>query len=333
MFKAGLDKITGMLNSYKYKNSKFLYNVKSLARYYTPKFFLRGRLRAMLGALKDYDKKEICDRVNYYCRLEEKTALPETAVKLADFKYKKRKGQSSLTAYFFDTYEYVRYFAGGLKICHDFGDVTQTPPWPAIVKSRPIGALNANAVLLNLDKLRHFTFIEDKKDFKDKKDMLVGRGAVYQPHRVKFWEMYFNHPLCDLGHCGIDARRKEWVKKFMSIGRHLDYKFILCLEGNDVATNLKWVMSSNSVAVMPRPKYETWFMEGRLIPGRHYIEISPDFTDLEEKLNYYIARPDEAQKISQNAQAYVAQFRDKKKEDLISLLVLQKYFKMTGQQP
>ena len=39
------------------------------------------------------------------------------------------------------------------------------------------------------------------------------------------------------------------------------HKFILCIEGNDVASNLKWVMSSNSVAVMPKPKFESWFME------------------------------------------------------------------------
>ena len=48
---------------------------------------------------------------------------------------------------------------------------------------------------------------------------------------------------------------------------NLNYKFILAIEGYDVATNLKWIMSSNSLAVMPRPTYATWFMEGTLIPG------------------------------------------------------------------
>ena len=46
-------------------------------------------------------------------------------------------------------------------------------------------------------------------------------------------------------------------------------------------------MSSNSVAVMPRPKYESWFMEGRLQPGVHYIEIKDDYSDLEDKIQYY----------------------------------------------
>lgn len=81
-----------------------------------------------------------------------------------------------------------------------------------------------------------------------------------------------------------------------TIREHLDYKFIMAIEGNDVASNLKWVMSSNSLAVMPRPTCETWFMEGTLIPDYHYIEVKDDFSDLEEKLNYYIAHPEKRKK-------------------------------------
>jgi spore maturation protein CgeB len=82
---------------------------------------------------------------------------------------------------------------------------------------------------------------------------------------------------------------------------------------------------------MPRPAYETWFMEGTLVPEEHYIEIRPDYADLEEKLRHYIAHPAEAERISQNAHAYVTQFFDPRRELLTSLLVLQKYFRLTGQ--
>ena len=91
-----------------------------------------------------------------------------------------------------------------------------------------------------------------------------------------------------------------------TIREHLEYKFILSLEGNDVASNLKWVMSSNSIAVMTRPTCETWFMEGKLIPDYHYIEIKDDLSDLEEKLNYYIAHPAEAEQIVEHAHEYVS---------------------------
>lgn len=95
--------------------------------------------------------------------------------------------------------------------------------------------------------------------------------------------------------------------------------------------NLKWVMSSNSVGVMPRPKYESWFMEGRLQPGVHYIEIKDDYSDLEDKIQYYSTHVEEAEAIIRNAHAFVEQFRDKEREELISILVLEKYFRHTKQ--
>jgi hypothetical protein len=101
----------------------------------------------------------------------------------------------------------------------------------------------------------------------------------------------------------------------------------MSLEGNDVASNLKWVMSSNSIAVMPKPTCETWFMEGTLIPNYHYIEIKPDFSDLIEKLEYYIAHPDEAEEIIRHAHEYVDRFLNRRRERIISWLVMDRYFR------
>ena len=161
--------------------------------------------------------------------------------------------------------------------------------------------------------------------------MLVGRGAVTQTHRKRFLELYFNHPLCIIGQVNRDNQGDKYLVEKMTIDEQLEYKFILSLEGKDVATNLKWIMSSSSLAVMPRPKYETWFMEGALIPNHHYVLIKDDYSDLEERLNYYIENTAEALEIVRNANEYVRQFRNKKREDLISLLVLDKYFKETRQ--
>ncbi len=82
---------------------------------------------------------------------------------------------------------------------YKFGDVTFVPDEPAIVKSRPVKGDNSNSILLNLDKVRHFTFLNDRKDFRKKKDMLVSRNYVRQPHRLKFLEMYIDHPMCNIG--------------------------------------------------------------------------------------------------------------------------------------
>ena len=72
-------------------------------------------------------------------------------------------------------------------------------------------------------------------------------------------------------------------------------------------------------------------MEGRLIPNYHYIEVKPDFSDLLERMDYYSAHLEEAEAIIKHAHEYVDQFRNSRRERLISLLVLKKYFMGVGQ--
>lgn len=327
--------ISKFIRSRKHKNNKILYYIKSFVRYYTPKWMCRTSASSLLNRLDSNERDYVLKRVNYYNKLNAGSTIDtEHAICLKDFKMpKKKKGQYTNRTYFFDTYEFTRCFDDKYYIHTLFGDITEVPSIPSITKSRPISCDNARSVLLNLDKVRHFTFVKDNRKFADKKDMLIGRAYVRQPHRIRFWEMYFGHPMCDLGQVNTNyIYHPEWIVKPISIDEHLDYKFILCIEGNDVASNLKWVMSSNSLAVMPRPKYETWYMEGTLLPDYHYVCIKDDYSDLEDRLTYYIQHPEEAQAIIEHAHEYVAQFQQPKREKLISLMVLEKYFKNTGQQ-
>ncbi|NDV47113.1 lipopolysaccharide biosynthesis protein [Paludibacter sp. 221] len=313
--------------SFKHKNNKLAYYVKNYVRLCRPFVIFRRKPDKKLTEFSPADKEYIEQRVNYYNKLTQVTNLPDSAIQLGDFKLKEHQ-----KTYFFDTYEYTRYFSQNLRICPLYGDITHVPDYPCITKSRPISEDNANSVLLKLDKIRHFLFLKDKNDFIGKKDMLVGRSKAHQEHRVRFLNMYRNHPMCDVGQVNRD-KNHHLIANRLTMEEHLKYKFILCLEGNDVASNLKWVMSSNSLAVMPKPKYETWFMEAQLIPDYHYVLIKDDFSDLEERMRYYIDHPDEALQIISNAHKYIEQFKDKKREDLISLLVLNKYFEMTNQKP
>ncbi|MCL2593060.1 MAG: lipopolysaccharide A protein [Defluviitaleaceae bacterium] len=276
------------------------------------------------------DYAYIQERVNYYNKLSSKADLPKDSPRIGDLRL---KGNSSV--YFFDVYEYLRWFDPSSRWNYVFGDVTTVPSAPAIVKSRPLVPDNANSVLLKLNKIRHFVFLNDKTPFREKEKLAVFRARVNaNESRIRLMEMFHNHPTFDFGSTDKGNNKTqilaEWQKSWLSLHQHLNYKFILALEGNDVASNLKWVMSSNSVAVMPRPTCETWFMEGKLIPDFHYIEIKHDFSDLEEKLNFYEKNPHLAEEISRNANAYAAQFFDLEREKLISLLVLEKYFEATA---
>ncbi|MBN2825440.1 MAG: lipopolysaccharide A protein [Campylobacterales bacterium] len=183
---------------------------------------------------------------------------------------------------------------------------------------------------MKLNRVRHFIFVNDSLPYEAKENKLVWRGGVHVPHRIAFMEQFFDHPLCDIGQTNRDKTLK-WIKKRMSIKEQLKYKFILSIEGNDVASNLKWAMSSNCLVMMTKPKYETWFMEGQLIPNHHYVLLQDDYGDLEEKMHYYTQHIDEAKAIIANANAYIEPFKNKQQEDLISYLVLQKYFKDSKQ--
>ena len=116
----------------------------------------------------------------------------------------------------------------------------------------------------------------------------------------------------------------------MKIEEHFSYKYILALEGYDVASALQWIMASNCIPVMPRPTTEGWLMHGALIPGIHYIEIADDFSDAEEQIAYYNSHPDEAKQISEASKEWARQFEDKKRESIISYLVAERYLMLSG---
>lgn len=309
-----------------HKNIKILYYVNCYAREILPNWIFRFLLKFRLSRIPESERKYLSQRINYYNKLNYCVRLSGNAKRGRDYKIPSRH-----KVYHFDFIEYVRYFNADMRINLLGGDVTHIPAEPTITKSRPIAGDNQNAIIMKLNKVRHFTFVKYDCPYFLKKDMLVWRGSAGVEHRNKFLSMYYTHPLCNIGNVKPGIHNDMWLKNKISINQHLNYKFILCIEGNDVATNLKWVMSSNSLVVMPKPKYETWFMEGSLIPDFHYIALKDDYSDLNEKINYYLKNPDKAQTIIRNAHDHVEQFKNKQREDLISLLVLEKFFVKTGQ--
>lgn len=310
------------------KNSKPWYYTKEYVNLLLPVSYVRWRRKHLLEEAKkrdDYDY--ILQRVNYYNQLTtenlklDRELWDRKAVCIKDQPMTRQK------VYFLDTMEYARAFDGNNRWNLLPGDITHVEDIPTIVKSRPLTVDNQNSVLLKMDKVRHFIFVKDHIPFSKKIDKAIFRGKIDSKKiRLRFFEQYFTNPRFDMR--SIDMVKPEWKGEKISIYDHLRFKYVMALEGNDVASNLKWIMSSNSIAVMPKPTCETWFMEGTLKPNYHYMEVKPDLSDLEEKMDYYTAHPDEAQAIIDHAHEYVAQFQDKKREDIISLLVLDKYFKL-----
>ncbi|SBT12655.1 glycosyl transferase family 90 [Vibrio celticus] len=294
-----------------------------------PAVVFRQYAKKTLDSVCKYDQNYIQQRVDYYCKLQSNFNFSEKNSTLVQH-FTKTGG----TTYYYDLLKVVKAFPSKYAFNYVNGDVTTVPKEPSFLKSRPIDGDNDNSIILKLNAIRHYLFIEKDKPYKSKKNMAVWRGAGFRPNRSILLEKYFGHPKCNLGRVDehlAKGEQRKYLTKPMTIVQQLEYRYILSLEGKDVATNLKWIMSSNSLCITPKLKYETWFMEGRLQPGIHYVEVKDDFSDLIEKIEYYDKHPNEAELIIKNANQWVNQFRDQKRERLISLLVAKKYFEKSGQ--
>ncbi len=312
--------------SFRYKNFKQFYYLKSTLKLLIPNRYFQWRLSSLLKhAEKRNDKSYLFERINHYIKIEKPFASIPDSLRIGDIKF-----PDKLKTYHFDTREFTRYFPDDYRINRIFGDVSYLPKNPSIVKSRPITPDNSNAILLNLNKIRHFTFPKDITPYHQKKNKLIWRGALYEHHtlRLKCLQTLYDYEQCDIGHTSNRQPYLKWRKPRLNMYNMLQHKFVMVIEGNDVATSLKWVMASNSVVIMTKPRFETWFMESKLIPDYHYILVNDDYSDVIEKINHYLAHPDQALQIINNAHAYIQQFKNKKREKLISLMVLNKYFQL-----
>jgi len=305
---------------------KIRFYLKHVIKSWVPRFYLEQRLFTELAHAAEYDPLELKERVDYYCKIDAPFKLPHGAKTYRDLSIRKLP-----SAPCFDLKQYLRYFPSQLPFDCDLGDVTHVPPQPTFVKCRPIGTHNANSVLMKLNAGRFFDFKKDRLAFHEKKTIAVYRGPCHQKHRQQFVQQCYKTPQTDIRDTRKSVQSLPTFGPFMSPEDQLCNKFIISVEGNDVSSNIKWIMASNSLAFMTKPKFEGWFMQGKLIPDHHFVLLRDDYADLPEKIDHYSRNTDEALKIIANAQRHVAQFFDDKRERLISLLVANKYFSFSSQ--
>lgn len=305
----------------------FFYVVHSLVLTAMPRWWHRRR---RLSLTRNWEQRPdadyIRDRVDFYC-------LPNHPFEPgADALEARRISRHRFNArYVFDLQRTLRAFGAQARVGFQNGDVWENVKWPSLTKARRLDADAPNGVLLKLDRIRHYYHPHDSIPTLQKAPRVIFRGEIHgKPHRVRFFEMWAGHPLFDLG----DTTRRnpsQWQAEEVSVAGHFNYRYVLALEGNDVASCLQWVMASNCVPVMTRPTVETWLMHSRLIPGVHYIEIKPDYSDAAERIEWYNVHPEETEKIARESTRWAAQFADAKRERLIQMLVVEKYLRLAGQ--
>mmetsp|Transcript_25554 Transcript_25554/g.51678 ORF Transcript_25554/g.51678 Transcript_25554/m.51678 type:complete len:357 (-) Transcript_25554:3487-4557(-) len=164
----------------------------------------------------------------------------------------------------------------------------------------------------------------------DKKPILIWRGAAtgvgyhekhllqnntYCGQRIHAVRKYFRadqtivdvafqHPM-KVTREGCRDANNHFRDSHKSMEEQLKFKYILSIEGNDVASGLKWQMASNSVVFMPKPMLASFFMEDLLVPFVHYVPVNDDLSDLVDMVEWARENDEKCRWISDQATKYV----------------------------
>lgn len=189
---------------------------------------------------------------------------------------------------------------------------------------------HGGSILFKLNQGRHFEIMNkllregDPVPFERKKKRVVWRGSAtgygfgnnipFRPQSRetlvrRYGELPSSHPI-DIGLTHGPEEYKKYKKPSMTLAELLQHRYLISVEGNDVATNLKWIMASNCIVMMPKPRIESWYLEGQLIPYVHYIPLKDDFSDLWTQYLRAENNLSMCKQIIHNAQQYSKQFMD-----------------------
>ena len=308
---------------------KLKFYTKSIFEHlFVPDVCYRKRLSTIFTQADEKEIKQALKRVNYYFKRKDFFDLDDEDSNTLD-----SLSCFNKSAYYFDIRSVLRYFPKKFKFKCWLRDVITAPNQPCFVKCRPISENHENSTILKLNQVRHYRKIKDPYKYEEKLNELVWRGRSYRKWRDEFVKLYSNNSHCDVGIVNRNGTTLDgsFYKAPLSREKQLKYKYILSLEGIDVATNLKWIAQSNSLCFMKKPKHESWFMENTLIPNYHYVEINEDLNNVVSQIEYFSKNPTEAKMIIQNFQLHYSQFRKSSNELLVTLLVAVKYFFLSGQ--
>ena len=98
---------------------------------------------------------------------------------------------------------------------------------------------------------------------------------------------------------------------FVSLVDHCKYSFLIDLQGIGYSGRVKLLLFSGRCLFLQEREFEEWFYQ-YLVPYVHFIPLRNDLSDLEEKYNWAVNNPNEADKIAINAQRLAADILTRK---------------------
>ncbi|MBE0405174.1 glycosyl transferase family 90 [Halomonas citrativorans] len=215
-----------------------------------------------------------------------------------------------------------------------FGDGPLKKGELAFVKTRIIDRQCDQSIILKFNSIRHWNVLPKIKNdipWQEKDSNLIWRGTTtgIRNHgkRVSLVRNYKARYNVGFSHLNKQASAEfdKYVVGRVSVKDQLKFKYIISIEGNDVATNLKWILASNSVPVMPKSTRESWLLESQLIPYVHYVPLNDNLDNLDEVYEWCLNNDEHCKQIAENGKRYMEMFFDENNEKEIYRMIYREY--------
>ena len=198
--------------------------------------------------------------------------------------------------------------------------------------------------------------LRDDVPWKKKKDVAYWRGALTGAREKLDRDVLTDEEVCDrIPRCRLvmlhdkstlaDARLTRTIdvpmddlvgvplftrgNKKTTYKEQLQHKALIVMEGNDLATGLRWSLLSRSVVMMPPPERTSWAMEEWLEPWTHYIPLNRNLTNVEKMVRWVKNNDMEARRIAERGALFaydlVLHPSAKKDDDDVKREILRRY--------
>jgi len=180
-------------------------------------------------------------------------------------------------------------------------------------------------IIWPLNRKRHFASLgnvpQNDRPWHEKIPKLIWRGRTpnsllflknEKPIELDSWKQrlslvrnFWNSSLVDAKFVGKHLLQSKYYAHKLNMSQMLQYKYQIAVEGNDVATGLKWMLFSKSLLFMPPIKFSSWVMESLLEPFVHYIPIHANMSNVEEMVEWANSHPVKSKQIAERGTLFV----------------------------
>ena len=206
-----------------------------------------------------------------------------------------------------------------------FGELDLSKPNPIVWRMESMRHLGSNDVVKQIDlpweekknvsifrgRLTGYNRSEDvmTEDIFKKTNYTIYEACMIFERCALAYKTY-NSSLADVGLTHgwpqlKDLNGRNLMKGSLDTRALLAFKMIISVEGNDVASGLKWGLLSNSVILMVPPAKTTFVMEHLLEPWVHYIPLDPGMHNVDERTQWVLDHDEEAKRIAQRATTFI----------------------------